>query len=610
MKKICFLFIFTLLPLTSYAFSGTAEVNGLWYVIVTKARVAELTCPNGSKYYGDIVIPPSIEYDGVVCNVTTIRQEAFYESKSLNSVVISDGITSISASAFYGCSSLLSVAIPNSVSTIGENAFYGCIGLKDIVIPNAVETISYRAFYGCTSLESVTIPASVTSISSFAFYGCSNLSSIILPDGLTSIGGSAFCGCSSLSAINLPGNLEFIGSNSFRGCKGLTEVELPKGLTSISASTFQYCDGLKSVTIPGSVTTIEREAFSGCTNLSSAVMGGDIVSFGENAFLGCKKLNDLSVIITDISTFCNNKVMGLIKNTLGCFVKLIDQDGNAVTDCVIPEGVTSIGDYAFYYCSLSSVTIPVSITSIGQFAFSYCSKMKGVYISDLAAWCCIQFHNNPLLQAHHLYLNGVEVKNLVIPEGVTSIGRLAFEYCEQFTSISIPNCVTSIGEMAFYNCSGLTSVNIPNSVTSIGTSAFQNCSSLATVSLGDRLSYIGHFAFASCGELGNFYCRTKKVCFASTVFSDSFVGYATLYVPFGSITEYREENGWGQFGHIVAIGDINCDDKVNAADIVAVVNYMNHQPLPSTYDIKRVDIDGNDDIDGSEFSNLVDLIMK
>ena len=149
---------------------------------------------------------------------------------------------------------------------------------------------------------------------------------------------------------------------------------------------------------------------------------------------------------------------------------------SGLTSVTIPNNVTSIGQSAFAGCfGLTSVTIPNSVTSMGEWAFCYCSGLTSVHISDIAAWCNIDFddcYSNPLYYAHHLYLNGEEVKDLVIPNSVTSIERGAFGGCSGLTSVTIPNSVTSIGDYAFYDCSGLTSVTIPNSVTSIGERAF------------------------------------------------------------------------------------------------------------------------------------------
>ena len=152
---------------------------------------------------------------------------------------------------------------------------------------------------------------------------------------------------------------------------------------------------------------------------------------------------------------------------------------SSLTSVTIPNSVTSIGSYAFEYCTrLTSVNIPNSVTSIGDGAFQGCYGLTSVTISDITAWLSISFagsESNPLCYAHHLFLNGEEVKDLTIPNSVTSIGDYTFHGCSSLTSVTIPNSVTSIGNSAFYYCSNLTSVTIPSSVTSIGGYAFDAC---------------------------------------------------------------------------------------------------------------------------------------
>lgn len=176
---------------------------------------------------------------------------------------------------------------------------------------------------------------------------------------------------------------------------------------------------------------------------------------------------------------------------------------SGLTSVTIPNSVTSIGYCAFTNCrGLTSVTIPNSVTSIGSYAFEHCTSLQKVIVSDIAAWCAISFgegYANPLYYAEHLFSDEeTEITNLVIPEGVTSIGSSLFENCRGLTSVTIPNSVTSIGRYAFDDCSGLTSVTIPNSVTSIGSSAFSGCSGLTSVTIPNSVTSIGYYAFHRC----------------------------------------------------------------------------------------------------------------
>lgn len=203
---------------------------------------------------------------------------------------------------------------------------------------------------------------------------------------------------------------------------------------------------------------------------------------------------------------------------------------------VIPESVeyegktynvTKIGDLAFSGCkNLSSVTICKNIASIGKDAFDSCNGLKSVNISDIAAWCNINFSrtlvsyeknwyhsSNPLLYAHHLFLNGKEVTTLEIPDGVTSIPDYAFEGCSGLTSVTIPNSVIEIGNQAFWGCNGLTSITIPNLVTYIGDYTFYDCSSLTSITIPNNVKYIRDYAFAGCSSLNTLFIPNSVTYF-------------------------------------------------------------------------------------------------
>ena len=183
--------------------------------------------------------------------------------------------------------------------------------------------------------------------------------------------------------------------------------------------------------------------------------------------------------------------------------------------------VTSIGKRAFRECSnLTSITIPNSVMSIGESAFSSCFSLKKVIINDLAAWCNIVFSSNPLTYAQHLYSDeNTEIKDLVIPDGVTSIGSEAFHNCSGLTSITIPNSVTSIGGGAFMYCEGLASITIPNSVTSIGDNTFASCTNLTSVTIPNSVTSIGDNAFSQCTNLTSVTIPNSVTSIGNNAFS-------------------------------------------------------------------------------------------
>lgn len=174
MKKIELFFLLLYLPL--FASAVTIEVDGIYFNLITKGKIAEVV-PKAEGYKGDIIIPPTVLYNNDSYEVTSIKN-AFTGCNGLISVTIPNSINSIDSNVFGGCSGLTSVTIPNSITYIGLNAFYGCDGLISITIPNSVTVIDCTAFSGCKGLTSVTFGEGIERIESGAFNNCPEIEDV------------------------------------------------------------------------------------------------------------------------------------------------------------------------------------------------------------------------------------------------------------------------------------------------------------------------------------------------------------------------------------------------------------------------------------------------
>ena len=185
------------------------------------------------------------------------------------------------------------------------------------------------------------------------------------------------------------------------------------------------------------------------------------------------------------------------------------QKKDSVKKVVIEDGVTSIGNSAFFYCtSLTSITIPNSVTSIEPYAFYNCNSLTSITIP-----------NSVTSIGNFAFSDCSSLTSITIPDSVTSIGNYAFAYCEGLTSITIPDSVTSIGAYAFSYCSSLTSITIPDSVTSIGNGAFDNCSSLTSITISDRVTSIKPYAFSYCSSLTSITIPNRVTSIENFAFS-------------------------------------------------------------------------------------------
>ena len=267
-----------ILPLVANA--EIVEIDGIWYNLISKAKVAEVTKPDyldaSTIYVGEVTIPHSIEYNNIIYDVTSIGELAFTYCNNLTSIIIPNSVTSIGGGAFWNCFALSSVSMSNSVTSIGDHAFYQCTSLTSIDIPNSVTHIGAPAF-STTALASVTIPNGVTGIEIGTFASCTSLTSITIPYGVVSIDDSAFGDCINLKSIDISNSVTSIGGSAFNNCKKLTSITIPNSVTYIGGGAFSHCSDLSSVVIPNSVTYIGELAFANCDNLEDVYCNAEIV---------------------------------------------------------------------------------------------------------------------------------------------------------------------------------------------------------------------------------------------------------------------------------------------------------------------------------------------
>ena len=291
------------------------------------------------------------------------------------------------------------------------------------------------SYFKQIGIQSITLPEGLVSIGDSSFESSSLTALIKLPESLTSIGNASFKGCTRLTTIEFPESLTSIGDHSFMRCSSIVNLNLPDGILSIGNSAFHSCTGLIDISIPKEVKYIGNSVFSGCTNLETANLPEGITQIPDTLFYHCSRLSKVN----------------------------------------IPEGVTKIGNRAFYETNLREIVIPESLSECGSEIFAWSrdvvegnTSLEKVFISNLSAWCKIDFDNqsgNPLCDAD-LYLNGELLVDLLIPEDISFINHYSFYRCNSIKNVIIPEGVIGIGKQAFSRVD-LDSITIPESMTQV-----------------------------------------------------------------------------------------------------------------------------------------------
>lgn len=445
-------------------------------------------------------------------NTKFIAAEAFANCEMLKTIKIPNGVKSIGDEAFLSCWRLTTITIPSSVTSIGNNAFKSCSGLMSITVDSGngayesnenclIEKSTKTLIWGCKNSK-IPTDGSVTSIGEDAFYKCDGLTSITIPDSVTNIGSSAFKGCSGLTSITFAENskLTSIGDYAFHWCSSLTSIKIPKSVTSIGDYAFNQCVKLRSLNfelhsqlndigeyafnqcalvdpnIPDTLTSIGAYAFSENNSLMSALLGASsITELPEGVFYHCYNLSSMS-----------------LPETLTSIGKAAFVSCKKLSEISIPSNVVTIGVSAFESCiALSTVNIrATALESIGSGAFGGCTAIRSVNIPNLGIWSNITFESsssNPLGQSSNatLYANDTAgFATAVDKVELLEVKNYVFYRYLSLKEVIIKNNVSTIGKEAFTSCNNLETIYIPKSVTTIYKYAFSDISTDAKIYYG------------------------------------------------------------------------------------------------------------------------------
>ena len=587
MKKI-FTFFLVLVTSMGIVYASDTQVDGIWYDFDSNNHTASVTyrgfgySSSYNEYFGEVIIPENVTYNGITYSVTSIGDGAFKHCYGLSSVTIPNSVTSIGDYAFEDCSGLTSVTIPNSVTSIGDYAFEDCSGLTSITIPNSVTSIGRSAFYRCSSLTSVTIPNSVISIGDFAFALCNDLTSVTIPNSVTSIGDFAFAYCSSLTSITIPNSVTTMGGAVFCGCSSLTSVMLSENMTSIKTyidcpqeSPFCYifgffdgCSSLTSITIPKSVTSIGIITFKYCSSLKLIIIPDNVTTLGEGLFYGCSSLE--SVVFSKNIQYIPSSHSVDNWEYFGFFgechslreITMMAQSPVTVSDgafadipndiaVYVPCGMVSSYKEAKGWDYFTNIQEPLAEYSI---AVGVNDRVMGTAKVDKNTMCGDGSQISATANYGYHFVrwsdgNTENPRTLVLTQDTTFTAEFAQTYsgqCGDNLYWSYKNSsltISGFGDM-YNKCpwglfeNEIQSVVLPKGITHIGNKAFSNCTGLSEITIPNTVTSIGNYTFYGCSGLTSITIPNSVTSIGYSAFADcSSLTYVSLSQNVATIEE-------------------------------------------------------------------------
>jgi hypothetical protein len=431
------------------------------------------------------------------------------QNEPITKLEIPEGTERVEAWAFEYLTSLTSVSIPSSVKILGGGTFYGCTNIEEIVLPEGLEQFGYKEFAGCTKLAKLTIPSTVIKIDQDAFVDVSALENIwckAYPNKLywRDYTFNTFMP-EKATKFHVVNQTAWEEKYPEAKCTFVGDIEV--GTTAVTYHANEKLAALDDYTkFDGAYALVSHE-FAGGTG--TATYSGEIDGVGANAF---------------------RNIEGL-------------------TSIVIPEGTTTLEDYAFEGCtSLTRMVIPSSVTNIGNYTFRGCSNLTVLTIDEPVA-------------------NSDASRRVQANLGLQQIGNGAFESCP-LTAFTIPATVTTIGDDAFYDCNSL----------------------IAVVAKWSTPITIANATFTNRANASLYVPNGAKEAYEA----------AEYWKEFKEIVQYQPD---------YKLGDANNDQSVNVTDIVATVNYIMENPTGS-FDKLAADVNKDGYVNVTDIVGMVNIIMS
>lgn len=497
-----------------------------------ESSITSVKLPSGLKEMGaGIFQDTKITSISIPNGVEEIPQNAFYNTKLL-AISLPQRLKKIGTMAFAN-TSLTNILLPSTVESIGESAFSKS-QLFEIDLPQNLVTLGKEAFNSCRRLRNVTFTTSqLTSIGEETFYFCDSLELLgTIPSSVQSIGKSAFEACYSIKSVSFgeDSQLKTIGDNAFKEVPAA--INIPPSVETIGALAFcqdtrKQTQAKPTLADNNHLKSIGRRAFY-WTKIEKLTMSDNAECIGEGAFGMCKSLKEVTIpanlITIEPYTFKDCTSLQTVTIPTNSKLETIGDEAfyldKAIDKIAFPNTLKSLGYAVFSGCTqLSEVTFGTGLKSVGCSCFSGCSNITKVDIADLRNWCEVDFdpensrngysigalalYSNPLVYSKIVVVNGKQLDELILPEGIKKVGLLAFIGCTKFDKVVIPSSVENIGDYAFSGCSDLDNVvfKTPVNLNSIGNGAFYNCTSLQSVNLPNNVTNIGSEMFAYCNNL-------------------------------------------------------------------------------------------------------------